>query len=215
MKLVTSAFTAVMSDVAYILRDETTDSSLKLLALDPWILQFSASDHLLLHSVDIFHTVHRLMLIDSLRDFGVSTTMGTRSRGSVGTHRNPLLGDSDLRKYEKAAREKLRKTAKKVFRLLGVICMAPNKEDGIKSEKGIYICGPIRSNDLSPGDALQQSFFSLMATQLEIAASQLARIESENESLRLFLNSNVDVGRGRSNSMASVRLNRGSYVPMR
>jgi hypothetical protein len=91
-----------MSDIAYILRDDATDISLRLIALDPWILDFKASDHILLHSVDIFHTIHRLMMSD---------------------YKSSHLNGRTIKKYENAMNIKLRKTAKKVFRLLGIVSL--------------------------------------------------------------------------------------------
>jgi hypothetical protein len=110
-----------MTDVSKILRGESTDPTLQLLALDPWILHFQPSDYPLLQNVDIFHTIHKLML---------SAAPSQRRRGSpAGMHRYKTTADFDLIKHEKSVKEKLNKASKALFRLLGVNCIRGSDEE--------------------------------------------------------------------------------------
>lgn len=159
-----------MTDVSKILKAENSDPTLQLLALDPWILHFQPSDYRLLQRVDIFHTIHKLML-------GPPSNQRTRRGSPAGTHRYRTPDDFDLLKHEKAVKEKVHKAAKTLFRLLGVNCTVHSNEELEEEEVG---------------NSLQQTFFSLMATQLELSAKDSLVHEFDTVVSKIFFNNNMD-----------------------
>eukprot|EP01119_Soliformovum_irregulare_P010328 TRINITY_DN2538_c2_g1_i2.p1 TRINITY_DN2538_c2_g1~~TRINITY_DN2538_c2_g1_i2.p1 ORF type:complete len:2760 (-),score=753.14 TRINITY_DN2538_c2_g1_i2:11-8005(-) len=119
---VTNSFVSLMTDIAGMLQDDNCDCSLRLLALDPWVINFNLKDHAFLHSIQIFHILDNLTKIQ------------------VHSHHHPNHTTEDP-PYEKKCREKVRKVSGNLFRLLGAICLGEEHTPG-----GTQTCDTLQSS---------------------------------------------------------------------
>ncbi|EGG14125.1 putative ubiquitin-protein ligase [Cavenderia fasciculata] len=177
-------FRALMEDIAMLLQDTNSDHTLKYYALDAFTLNFTSEDADLLTSIDIFNKINNLMTTDSIwgglwssSSVGLSNPTGSNpagillhsqsssSIGSAGSGGGSnLFSSSAMIEEEKMEREKLKQTAKALFKFLGLICVDNQIASSNNNNKSL--------------DTLRDSFFHFMETQLE---SSLLFLSEQNK----------------------------------
>ncbi|GAM23782.1 hypothetical protein SAMD00019534_069570 [Acytostelium subglobosum LB1] len=193
-------FRLLMEDIAALLQDPNSDSTLRVYALDAFTLNFTSEDADLLTSVDIFNKIHNLMTNESVWG-GLWTsgsvpaaqgqspinnmllhTLGSSSSG--GTHTGSLFSNSGGNNNfssvgtfideERQEKERLKKNAKALFRFLGLICVgAPNNSSSNKPQTSKDAASMSKSLE-----TLRDTFFQLVETQLD---SSLAYLQEQNK----------------------------------